>query len=111
MATRSTSYISDMPRSPQRDNQAREKLLVKLIDMEYDTNKMIDKYVDLKTEIEVKLYRLSRTEYIDILYYRYFEYMSYKEISYEMHISQSYAYKLHDKALNEFDRILEDDDA
>lgn len=37
--------------------------------------------------------------------------MSYKDISVEMHISRLYAYKLHERALIEFDSILEDDDA
>jgi DNA-directed RNA polymerase specialized sigma subunit len=91
--------------------QSKEKLSVKLIDMSYDMNLMIDQLVDLKAEINEKIGKLSKTEYTDVLFYRYIEAMSYKDISAEMELSCSYVYKLHERALKELESMLKDTNA
>ena len=104
IATRITSSWDDMPRH--RDPQSREKLIVKLIDMKYDINNLIDKYVDMKMEAIRLINRLSKAEYIELLICRYIDDMEWSEVSKKTHYSENYVHKLHRKALAEFDQIL-----
>ena len=108
IATRVTSSWSDMPRH--RDPQSREKLLVKLIDMKYDVNDLIDRYVDRKMEAIMLINRLSKAEYVELLICRYIDDMEWREVSKTTHYSENYVLKLHRKALAEFDQILADTD-
>ena len=48
LATKATSTLSDMPKSPNRGSSKLEDTIVKIIDLQEEINRDIDKLVDLK---------------------------------------------------------------
>jgi hypothetical protein len=81
--------------------------VVKLIEYQEKINRKIDAYVDMRDDILQVLHKLSRAEYIDVLYKRYFEFKKWEQIACEIFMGFRGTLKLHAKALNELDRILE----
>lgn len=55
LATKATSTLSDMPKSPNRGSSKLEDTIVKIIDLQEEINRDIDKLVDLKSEMECVL--------------------------------------------------------
>ena len=51
LATKATSTLSDMPKSPGRGTSKLEDTIVKIVDLQKGINRDIDKLVDLKKEI------------------------------------------------------------
>ncbi len=58
LATKATSTLSDMPKSPNRGSSKLEDTIVKIIDLQEEINRDIDKLVDLKKEIVRTIKRL-----------------------------------------------------
>ena len=58
LVTKATSTLSDMPKNPNRNISRLEDTIVKIIDLQEEINKDIDKLVDLKREIANLIYKL-----------------------------------------------------
>lgn len=107
LATKCTSTISDMPRNPNRGGSRMADAIVKIIDLEEAINRDIDALVDLKREIMSTIKSVSNTEYQTILEKRYLCFISWEQIAVDMNYSMQYAFRMHDRALKEIDRILQ----
>ncbi len=106
MANKATSINSDLPGSPTRDNTSRERILAKVNDLKNEVNTLIKNLDELKEDINDKIWNLSRTEYIEVLSYRYIQNMNWDEIAKAINLSAGYTFKLHAQALKEMDQIL-----
>lgn len=107
LATKCTSTISGMPRNPNRGSSRMADAIVKIIDLEEEINRDIDALVDLKREIMSTIKSVSNTEYQTILEKRYLCFISWEQIAVDMNYSMQYAFRMHDRALKEIDRILQ----
>ena len=55
LATKATSTLSHMPKNPNKATSTMENTICKIIDLQHEINKDIDRLVDLKTEIVDKI--------------------------------------------------------
>jgi len=101
MATKTTSTISDMVVSKTRNNQAMEDTIVRIMEMQEQINRDIDRLVALKQEILGKIQEISDPRMQAILEMRYVCQKSWHEIADELHYCESKIFKLHRRALKE----------
>lgn len=93
----SMSFKSDkVQKTDFRNHQ--EELIVKLIDLEDDITKDIDKLVDMKTLAKLSIDKLNGP-YRLVMSMRYLECMKWKEIAYRLNYSVQAVYKIHGQAL------------
>ena len=78
----------------------------KIIDLQDEINRDIDKYVDKKLEAIRLINQLENDEYISILVRRYVNYEEWGTIADKMHYTRQSIVKKHDKGIADFQRIL-----
>ena len=99
LATKATSTLSDMPKSPSRGTSKLEDTIVKIIDLQEEINRDIDKLVDLKKEIVRTIKKIEDKELQVVLEKRYLCFESWEKIAVEMNYSIQHIFRLHSKAL------------
>ena len=77
-----------------------------LADMDADIRKSILDLMDRKDKIIGQIQKIDRIEYAEILFKRYVEYKSFKDIMTEMHLSYYRVCHLHGEALLEFSSVF-----
>ena len=97
--TRTSSMISDMPRSDSPNLQRMESTIVKLLDLEAEINADIDRLVDMKRIARDAINALSNADHRLVLELRYLCYKTWPWIADELGFSISNVYRLHDNAL------------
>ena len=97
--TRTSSMISDMPRSDSPNLQRMESTIVKLLDLETEINADIDQLVDMKRVARDAINALSNADQRLVLELRYLCYKTWPWIADELGYSISNVYRLHDNAL------------
>lgn len=107
LATKVTSTISDMPKSPSADTSRTETTIVKILDLEREINAELEQLVDLKREIGAVIGKVSRPEYTVILQKRYLEMERWEDIAADMFYEVRYVQKLHGRALAEVQALLD----
>lgn len=80
--------------------------IAKIIDLQVELNQEVDRMIELKREIIGIVDQLENRKYIDIIYKRYFEFMTWEQIACEMGKSYQWVCKLHGRALSEVKKIL-----
>ena len=98
-ATKATATLSDMPRSDSPNLQSMENTLVKIVDLENEINRDIDRLVDLKAEVRQLIAALENPEQQLILELRYLCFKQWSAIMEEMGISETSVYRIHGEAL------------
>lgn len=101
LATKCTSVINDMPRSPNRGTSAMANAIDKIIDIQSEINNDIDTLVDLKQEIVTVIKEIGNLEYQTLLEKRYLCFLSWERIAVDMGYDLRYLHKLHNRALQE----------
>lgn len=91
--------------SPSGDNM---RYVEKYVDMMRGLNELIDNYTHIKNKIIGEIESLNNEKYSEVLYYRYVEYLIFPEIADRMNYSKDYVWKIHRKALKEFERTVND---
>ncbi len=90
-------------------DQGSIRCVEKIDEMQIEINADIDKYIDICTKIRSYVEQIkSRTEQI-ILTERYLNNKSWEEIAELLHYSKQHIFRLHGKALNDFEIILKDE--
>lgn len=79
--------------------------VAKIVDLEKETDVLIDKYVDLKKEICIKIGMLKSEKYREILYGKYIKGESIYGIAERLKMTARGCKKAHKRALEEFDKI------
>lgn len=82
------------------------ELIAKIVDFESDINGEIDKLVDLKREIMSTVDKLDDTSLIDLIYKRYFNYMTWERIAVELDLCIRQVYRKHGEALVKIQKII-----
>lgn len=105
LATKATSTLSDMPKNPNKAISTMENTICKIIDLQDEINKDIDRLVDLKTEIVTTIKNIENKEYQTLLEKRYLCFDTWEQIAVDMNYSIQHIYRLRDKALLEVSKI------
>ena len=98
-ATKATATLTDMPRSDSPNLQSMENTIVKIVDLENEINRDIDRLVDLKAEVRQLIAALENPEQQLILELRYLCFKQWSTIMEEMGISETSVYRIHGEAL------------
>ena len=93
-ATKATATLSDMPRSDSPNLQSMENTIVKIVDLENEINRDIDRLVDLKAEVRQLIAALENPEQQLILELRYLCFKQWSAIMEEMGISETSVYRM-----------------
>ena len=79
----------------------------KIIDVEQKITREISALVEIKTTIMELIHGLENVDYQSVLELKYLSYYTWEQIANEMHYSLRWIYKLHGKALQEFEKQME----
>ena len=101
LATKCTSTLSDMPKSQSISNSRLEDTVVKIVDLQEEINRDIDRLVDLKREIMGVIKAVPNVEYQTILEKRYLCFISWEQIAVDMNYSIQHIHRMHSSALKE----------
>ena len=106
LAFKTTATMSGMPGSPNRDKQTMADTIDKIIDLQEDINRDIDRLVDLKRTMYEAFANIDNIDYRLILESRYLCNKSWPEIAVDMDYNLRHLYRMHDSALMEAEKFL-----
>lgn len=98
-SVKATATLTDMPRSDSPHVHRLEDTICKIVDLENEINRDIDRLVDLKRETREVISQLSDPDQQLILELRYLCYKSWSRIMEELDYSETSIYRLHGLAL------------
>ena len=101
LATTCTSVLTGMPRNPSDSTSRMADAVCKIVDLQNDINRDIDKLVDLKKEIMGVIKAVVNPEHQTLLEKRYLCFLSWEKIAVDMGYDLRYTHKLHIRALEE----------
>jgi len=101
LATKCTSTLTGMPRNPNRDTSTMADAVGKIVDLQAEINRDIDRLVDLKREMVSLIKAVDNTEYQTLLELRYLCFKTWEQIAVDMGYSIQHIYRLREKAYNE----------
>ena len=101
-STKATSLVSDMPRSSSPNLRRLEDTIIKIIDLEHEINRDIDRLVDLKKAARESINAMPNPDERLILELRYLCYKTWPEIAEAISLSESHIHRLHGFALLHF---------
>lgn len=99
LATKCTSTITGMPHNPNKSTSPMADAVSKIIDLEDEINRDIDRLVDLKREIVDVIRAVEQPEYQTLLEKRYLCFFTWEKIAVDMNYGIDNIFKLHKKAL------------
>lgn len=109
LAVSATSVLTGMPHSPNKATSKMADAVEKIVDLQEEINKDIDKLVNLKKEISAVIKAVPSVELQTLLEKRYLCFQTWEVIAVEMGYSMHHLYKLHNKALTICGVILKGD--
>ena len=77
-------------------------IITKIIDYQEDVAAQIDYYIDLKKQIVAEIELIESVEAMQLLYLKYIDGKTWKEIEIDMQISRAWMFRLHGIALIEY---------
>ena len=99
-----TAYDSEVV-SRTRNVHALEDSVIRLMEAEESINEEIDRFVDIKMDISKTIARVRNENYRLILEKRYLCFMTWEQISLDMHYTNRWLRKMHERALDVVDRF------
>ena len=99
LATKCTPFLTGMPKTPNQDGSLMADTVLKIIDLEKELQKDIDRLVDLKKEIMTVVKAVDNMECQTLLEQRYLCFKSWEQIAVDMGYNVRHVYRLHDEAL------------
>lgn len=99
LATKCTPFLTGMPKTPNQDGSLMADTVLKIIDLEKELQKDIDRLVDLKKEIMTVIKAVDNYECQTLLELRYLCFKSWEQIAVDMGYNVRHVYRLHDEAL------------
>ena len=99
LATKCTSTLTGMPRNPNRGGSTMADAVAKIVDLQTEINRDIDRLVDLKREMVAVIKAVENIEYQTILEKRYLCYQTWEQIAVDLGYNVRHLYRLHDEAL------------
>lgn len=101
LATKCTSTLTGMPRNPNRGTSTMADAVGKIVDLQAEINRDIDRLVDLKREMVRLIKAVDNTEYQTLLELRYLCFKTWEQIAVDMGYSIQHIYRLREKAYDE----------
>jgi len=101
LATKCTSTLTGMPRNPNRSTSTMADAVGKIIDLQAEINRDIDRLVDLKREMVTVIKAVGNTEHQTLLELRYLCFRTWEQIAVDMGYSIQHIYRLREKAYDE----------
>lgn len=101
LATKCTSTLTGMPRNPNRAGSTMADAVGKIIDLQNEINRDIDRLVDLKREIVTVIKAIENPEYQTLLEKRYLCFLTWEKIAVDMGYDLRWLYRIHKRALDE----------
>lgn len=80
--------------------------VTKIVDLEEEVNRDIDRYVSAKQEISNTLEKISDPDQLQVLHKRYVQYKTWEQIACEMNMSYRNVCYIHGKGLQSVNQIL-----
>lgn len=80
--------------------------VAKIVDLEAEIVRDIDRYVAAKQEISATLEKISDPDQLQVLHQRYVQYKTWEQIAYDTGFSYRWVCTLHGRALQEIEKIL-----
>ena len=105
LATKATSTLSDMPKSPNQGSSKLEDTIVKIVDLQEEINRDIDKLVDLKAEMVGTIKQIQDKELQVILEKRYLCFETWEKIAVDMNYDIRHIHRLHNRGLKEISSL------
>jgi len=99
LATKCTSTLTGMPRNPNHGTSTMADAVGKIIDLQAEINRDIDRLVDLKREMVKLIKAVDNTEYQTLLELRYLCFKTWEQIAVDMGYNVRHVYRLHDEAV------------
>ena len=101
LAMKCTSTLTGMPRNPNHGTSTMADAVAKIVDLQAEINRDIDRLVDLKREMVRLINAVDNTEYQTLLELRYLCFKTWEQISVDMGYSIQHIYRLREKAYDE----------
>ena len=99
LATNCSLILTGMPRNPSASNSRMAEAITKIVDLQNEINRDIDKLVELKLEIMGVIKAVQNPDFQTILEKRYLCFLSWEKIAVDMDYDLRYVHKLHTQAL------------
>lgn len=107
LAEKATATYTDQPHGSTRRIDSRERILVKIINLENKVNQEIDRYIDTNQMIQKRISEISDIDCRTVLELRYLSRKKWSDIAVEMGYCLTHIYTLHNKGLNEIQMLKE----
>lgn len=101
LATKCTSTLSGLPRNTNHGSSKVADAVAKIIDLQAEINRDIDRLVDLKRELVKVIKAVDNTEHQLLLELRYLCFKTWEQIAVEMGYDVRHIYRLHQQALSD----------
>ena len=99
LATKCTSTLTGMPKNPSRSTSMMADAVAKIVDLQAEINRDIDRLVDLKCDMVRVIKNVDHAEYQTLLELRYLCFKTWEQIAVDMNYSIDNVYRIHRKAL------------
>ena len=99
LATKVSSTLTGMPKSPNHATSTMADAVSKIIDLQAEINNDIDRLVDLKREMVTVIKAVANTECQTLLELRYLCFKTWEQIAVEMNYTVRNVHLLHKEAL------------
>ena len=103
MSTKATITLSDMPRSSSPNLYQMQDIISKIIDLEHEINRDIDRFVDMKREYMRIIGEIRNPVFQLVMEQRYLCCHTWDQISIELGYELRWLHRLHGRALQEAD--------
>lgn len=99
LVTKATSVLSDMPVSGTKNQGNMADIIAKIVDLETEINKDIEKLVEIKKNIVSTIKSVQNPEFQTLLELRYLCFRTWEQIAVEMEYSLQHIFRIHNRAL------------
>ena len=107
LATKCTATITGMPRNPNRGGSRMADAVCKMIDLENEIARDMDRLIEVKREIVTVINAVDDVVLRTLLEKRYLCGATWEEISVDLCFNRRWTFRLHDKALEAVQKILD----
>ena len=106
MVTKITSTLKDDVVSGGGNQDKLGDAIAKIVDLEAEIDRDINRYVAAKQKISATLDKLTDPDQLQVLHKRYVQYKTWEQIAYDTGFSYRWVCTLHGRALQEIEKIL-----
>lgn len=100
-----TSFTQEKISGGTVEKSRMENTIVKVIDLEHEINEDIDRFVDLKRDIQDTINKMENINYQLLLEMRYLSGKNWEEIAEQLNYNNRTVFKVHGRALKQFEHI------